>query len=469
MVFASLAFLYLLLPASLLLLALTPGIRLRNAVLTVLSLLFYAWGEPVWIVLLMLSATVDYAIGLVIARTRGTPLARIALVTSLVVNLSLLAAFKYMAWVVGMIEQVSGLSIDAPTVSLPIGISFYTFQTISYVVDVYRGEVQAQRRYLEFLMFVSMFPQLVAGPIVRYKDVEPELDARPRGFANVSEGLGRFSIGLFKKVAVANVAAELVVRTMDADPGTLSLSEAWFGLGMFTLQIYFDFSGYSDMAIGLGRCFGFHFPENFRHPYIARSATDFWRRWHISLSSFFRDYVYIPLGGRRSHAGRNLFVVWLLTGLWHGASANFVLWGLWFGAWIALERGAWGRFLDRAPRLIGHIYLLAIVVLSWLVFYFDDWGRLLAYARLLFGIDEAADTSGFAQMVRANVLWLVFALLACAPIRAWLGARLIALFPSQQHAGVIAVERLVTSVVCLLVATAMLVGNTYNPFLYFRF
>jgi alginate O-acetyltransferase complex protein AlgI len=469
MVFASLVFLYLFLPVSLVLLGVARQVWLRNLWLTALSLLFYAWGEPVWIVLLMISASVDYVIGLVIARTRGRPWARVALVASLVVNLSLLAAFKYMGWCVGMIERALAIDLDVPEVALPIGISFYTFQTISYVVDVYRGEVPAQRSYLQFLMFVSMFPQLVAGPIVRYKDVEPELRSRPGGLADVSAGLGRFCIGLFKKVAIANVAAELVARYMDADPGTLSIGEAWFGLAMFTLQIYFDFSGYSDMAIGLGQCFGFRFPENFRHPYVARSVVDFWRRWHISLSSFFRDYVYIPLGGNRHHAMRNLFVVWLLTGLWHGASTNFVLWGLWFGIWIAIERAFAGRLLERAPRLVAHTYLLAIVVLSWLIFYFDDMPRLLAYARLLFAIDDDAPGTGLAQVIFAHAGWLVFAVVACTPVRAWFGTRVLAAIPERDRGGMIALERLVTSMICLFVATAMLVGNTYNPFLYFRF
>ncbi|MCA9637701.1 MAG: MBOAT family protein, partial [Myxococcales bacterium] len=335
MVFASLVFLYVFLPLNLLTYY---GLRReshRNLALIAASLIFYAWGEPVWVSLLILSSALDYVHALIIERWRGSGWAKAALASSIVTNLGLLGAFKYSGFLARGLNDAFGLGLSVPEFALPIGISFYTFQALSYVADVYRGEVAAQRSYLKFLLFLSLYHQLVAGPIVRYVHIAREIAERRHTLADFSGGITRFCVGLFKKVCIANVAGQLVMRTMEVDPGGLSVAEGWFGLLMFSLQIYYDFSGYSDMAIGLGMLFGFHYHENFNYPYVARSAAEFWRRWHISLGSFFRDYLYIPLGGRRRRPIRNLLIVWGLTGLWHGASWNFVLWGLYFGVLIA--------------------------------------------------------------------------------------------------------------------------------------
>ncbi len=466
MVFASLIFLYVFLPLNLLLYYGLRGQTARNLLLIGCSLTFYAWGEPVWVSLLVATSVFDYVHGLLIERFRGTPWAKVALGSSLVVNLGLLATFKYSAFFAETFGALTGVQADAPSFALPIGISFYTFQALSYVADVYRGEIAAQRSYLKFLLYISLYHQLVAGPIVRYAHVAAEIEGRRHRLADVSAGVSRFCVGLFKKVCVANVAGQLVVRYMEADPAGLSIAEGWFGLTMFTLQIYFDFSAYSDMAIGLGLMFGFHYRENFDYPYVARSATEFWRRWHISLGSFFRDYVYIPLGGGRSRPYRNLFVVWGLTGLWHGASWNFVLWGLYFAVLIALERLLLRRLLDALPRIVGHLYLLAAVVLGWALFYFEDFGRLGAYLGLLFGAGEWSSPE-LGRVIREHLFWLALALALCLPLaprlRAWLAARPPA---AQAWAAAAAVP---FHLGLLALATAMLVGRTYNPFLYFRF
>ena len=346
MVFASLIFLFLFLPLNLLMYYSTKNAAWRNILLIIFSLVFYGWGEPIWITLMIFSALLDYINGRVIEKFRGTILAKIGLLSSIVINLGFLATFKYSSFIVENVNAIFGTSFNLPHFALPIGISFYTFQTISYTVDVYRNEVKAQKSFLKFMMFVSLYHQLVAGPIVRYSHIADEIDNRKEKLADISRGLSRFCIGLFKKVIIANVAAELVKKYMGDNSAPLSMTDlsalttgaAWFGLILFAIQIYFDFSGYSDMAIGLGWMFGFHYHENFKYPYTATSISDFWRRWHISLSSFFKDYVYIPLGGNRKHVYLNLFIVWFLTGLWHGASWNFIFWGLYFFIFISLEK-----------------------------------------------------------------------------------------------------------------------------------
>ncbi len=471
MVFASLIFLYVFLPLHLLGYFALQQIAHRNAFLILSSLLFYAWGEPVWIGLLIFSAAIDWVHGRVIEATRGTVWPKLALASSLVLNLGLLGLFKYGVFVGGMLDDLLGTSLDPPAFSLPIGISFYTFQTISYVIDVYRGQQTAQRSFFQFLLFVSLFHQLVAGPIVRYSHVASEISQREHTLANASAGITRFCVGLFKKVCIANVAGQLVVQTIARDADVLTVAEGWFGLVMFSLQIYFDFSAYSDMAIGLGLICGFHYHENFNHPYVARSAGEFWRRWHMSLGSFFRDYVYIPLGGNRHRVYRNLFIVWGLTGLWHGASWNFVLWGLYFGLLIALERAVLLRVLEALPRALGHLYLLVAVVLGWALFYFEDFARLAAFLRLIAGVGEQpAGLAQLGELVRANLLWLSLALLLCVPLR----DSALALWqrgPGRSRVGPALATSLVAlfNLAALLLATAMLVGKTYNPFLYFRF
>jgi alginate O-acetyltransferase complex protein AlgI len=480
MVFSSLTFLYYFLPATLLLYYLLPWRTWRNSVLIFSSLVFYAWGEPVWTVLLIISAVADYVHGRVIEANRGSWIARAMVLSSLLVNLGLLAVFKYSGLILESINAITGLNLAWRTFSLPIGISFYTFQTISYTIDVYRGRVSAQSSFWKFLLFVSLFHQLVAGPIVRYAHIEREIERRNTSWRSFSSGISRFAIGLAKKVLIANAAGEVASGFLDAYLFELPVLGAWWGMLMFAFQIYFDFSGYSDMAIGLGRMFGFHYQENFRYPYVARSAGDFWRRWHISLGSFFRDYVYIPLGGNRRFSLRNLIIVWFLTGLWHGASWNFVLWGLYYGLLIACERvlralvsRAGFRIEGGMPgaaiwsRLFGHSYLAFITLLGWSLFYFTDLNRLLEFLRVMFGqAGNPLFTTELVLSFRGNLNLLILAVVASTPVfpALWKAAiRRGHLLPRIRNAA------RVGDIALLLVSTALLVGSSFNPFLYFRF
>jgi alginate O-acetyltransferase complex protein AlgI len=487
MVFSSLVFLYLFLPCSLILYyffgskfrhgvgadgTTDPGAptEAQNYILIAVSLFFYAWGEPIWVSLLVLTAVVDWLAALWMERTRGTNGPKLALALSLVSNLSLLGVFKYSDFVVENVNTSFGASFNLPGYALPIGISFYVFQTLSYSIDVYRGDVRAQRRFTDFLLYVSLFPQLVAGPIVRYVHVAAEIRGRRHSWDLFSRGLHRVCVGLFKKVFIANVAGEWAERTMGGDLSTLSTGDAWLGLAMFALQIYFDFSAYSDMAIGLGMMFGFHFHENFNYPYISKSVTEFWRRWHISLSTFFRDYVYIPLGGRARWPYRNLFIVWALTGFWHGPSWNFMLWGLYFGVWIAIERLFLSSLLARLPGLFGHLYLLLIVTLGWALFYFTDLQQLQQFSMILFGMTDAPlfGEQTFTD-IQAHALWLPLALIACTPVAPWMSSYVVRLNVVRSLISWRPVAILAVDLMLLLSCTALLVGQSYNPFLYFRF
>ncbi len=469
MVFASLIFIFLFLPLNLILYYSSGNKNYRNWLLVLFSIFFYSWGEPVWIVVMFISATVDYLNALLIERYRNTSLAKFGLVSSLTVNLGLLVLFKYSAFLYQNVNDWFGLSLKIPTFSLPIGISFYTFQTISYMVDVYRNEVKAQRSYLKFLMFVSLYHQLVAGPIVRYSHIAHEIDNRQENVNDISRGINRFCIGLFKKVFFANVAGQLVAQYLNADLNTLSVGGSWFGLFMFALQIYFDFSGYSDMAIGLGWMFGFHYHENFNYPYIATSATDFWRRWHISLSTFFRDYIYIPLGGNKKNPFLNLFIVWSLTGLWHGASWNFILWGLYFGFLIGMERLFLGKFLNYLPKAVSHIYLLLAALLGWGIFYFTDLAALTSFYKILFGFSSnpVSDVE-LGIVIRNHLFWIIAAVICCLPIfpyvKSWIDKKY-----KPEELNSLRLAYIGVNVVFLMVSVSLLVGKSYNPFLYFRF
>ncbi len=471
MVFANLFFLYIFLPVNLILYYATRSYAVRNFVLVAMSFLFYAWGEPVWVLLLLASGFMVWLCSLLVERFAGTRRGKAALILAVTISLSLLGIFKYSGFLIENINAVLPLSLPVPQFSLPIGISFYTFQMISYIVDVYRGDVKAQPSFLRFIMYVSMYFQLVAGPIVRYSDVAWEIDHRTANANDISHGITRFCIGLLKKVAVANVAGSLLVQYMDGDLTKVTVLGSWFGAVLFMLQIYYDFSGYSDMAIGLGLMFGFHFVENFNYPYIAKTATEFWRRWHISLSSFLRDYLYIPLGGNRSHAWRNLFVVWFATGLWHGASWNFILWGLFFGVLIALERLGLRNLLEKLPGFISHFYLLFAVLISWVIFYFTDLSRVAQYLGIMFGLSGQPLTNSQTLLaLEGNLFWLILAVVFCLPL---------ARIASQQITAAAAVSRPrqiilgilvpVMNLGILLICTAMLSGQSYNPFLYYRF
>ena len=471
MVFANLFFLYIFLPVNLILYYATRSYAVRNFVLVAMSFLFYAWGEPVWVLLLLASGFMVWLCSLLVERFAGTRRGKAALILAVTISLSLLGIFKYSGFLIENINAVLPLSLPVPQFSLPIGISFYTFQMISYIVDVYRGDVKAQPSFLRFIMYVSMYFQLVAGPIVRYSDVAWEIDHRTANANDISHGITRFCIGLLKKVAVANVAGSLLVQYMDGDLTKVTVLGSWFGAVLFMLQIYYDFSGYSDMAIGLGLMFGFHFVENFNYPYIAKTAPEFWRRWHISLSSFLRDYLYIPLGGNRSHAWRNLFVVWFATGLWHGASWNFILWGLFFGVLIALERLGLRNLLEKLPGFISHFYLLFVVLISWVIFYFTDLSRAAQYLGIMFGLSGQPLTNSQTLLaLEGNLFWLILAVVFCLPL---------ARIASQQITAAAAVSRPrqiilgilvpVMNLGILLICTAMLSGQSYNPFLYYRF
>ena len=471
MVFANLFFLYIFLPVNLILYYATRSYAVRNFVLVAMSFLFYAWGEPVWVLLLLASGFMVWFCSLLVERFAGTRRGKAALIFAVTISLSLLGIFKYSGFLIENINAVLPLSLPVPQFSLPIGISFYTFQMISYIVDVYRGDVKAQPSFLRFIMYVSMYFQLVAGPIVRYSDVAWEIGHRTANANDISHGITRFCIGLLKKVAVANVAGSLLVQYMDGDLTKVTVLGSWFGAVLFMLQIYYDFSGYSDMAIGLGLMFGFHFVENFNYPYIAKTATEFWRRWHISLSSFLRDYLYIPLGGNRSHAWRNLFEVWFATGLWHGASWNFILWGLFFGVLIALERLGLRNLLEKLPGFISHFYLLFVVLISWVIFYFTDLSRAAQYLGIMFGLSGQPLTNSQTLLaLEGNLFWLILAVVFCLPL---------ARIASQQITAAAAVSRPrqiilgilvpVMNLEILLICTAMLSGQSYNPFLYYRF
>lgn len=468
MVFSSLIFLFLFLPVTILVYYLSPK-KLRNAVLLVASLIFYAWGEPLYILIMIFSTLFDYANGLLIERYRHRqPVAKAVLIGSIAGSLGILGFFKYAGFVVDNLNQLFHLQLQAAELPLPIGISFYTFQTMSYVVDVYRNKVPVQRNMISFGAYVTMFPQLVAGPIVKYGDIAEQLASRTMTLDRFGEGAEWFIRGLAKKVLLANNIGLLWASVKATPVGELSVLSAWLGIIAFTLQIYFDFSGYSDMARGLGKMFGFNFMENFNYPYISKSITEFWRRWHISLGSWFREYVYIPLGGNRSGLPkqlRNLLAVWFLTGLWHGASWNFIIWGLYFGFFVTVEKLFLLKWLQRCPGFMGHVYTLLIVIIGWVFFEFDNLASAWQFIGTMFGYGA----HGFADHqacydLSANIILLTVLALCATPLPRRV---LSSLREKGNMAGAIAVP--VIYFLFMFLSTAYLVNETYNPFLYFRF
>lgn len=473
MIFSSLLFLFRFLPAVLVLYYLAPR-PLRNLVLLLCSLVFYAWGEPVYIILMIVSILVSYTGGILVDRfkTQGKRrAARAALLGSSVVSLSLLGFFKYADFVIGTVNSLTGAGIDLLKIALPIGISFYTFQTMSYTIDVYRGEAKVQKNLISFGAYVTMFPQLIAGPIVQYKTIDRQLRTRKETAGQFAYGIHRFMIGVGKKVLLANNAGVLWDTISSMEHTQIPVVMSWMGLAAYTFQLYFDFSAYSDMAIGLGHMFGFRFLENFNYPYISKSITEFWRRWHISLSTWFRDYVYIPLGGNRvgvwKHI-RNILVVWMLTGIWHGASWNFVLWGIYYGILLLIEKFVLGKYLKKLPGVFQHIYCMFFVMLGWNLFVFDDMSAGISFARALFGTYGAGFCSRETlYLLYNNAVLLVLLILGSTQLPARAGNWICAKLRGKET--LLTIVKNVFYVGIFLLSVAWLVDASYNPFLYFRF
>ena len=474
MLFSSLEFIFLFLPLSVAVYFLVP-IRRRNLALLILSLAFYGFGEPLYVLLMVFTVAADHVFGALIERYRDNKgRAKAILSLAVIFNLGILFYFKYFGFLLGVVANVTGINLPVSVPSLPIGISFYSFQALSYVIDVYRGDVRAEKSPVVTGTYVTLFPQLIAGPIIRYKDIKAQLSSRVHSLARAASGIQRFSVGLIKKCVLANSAGELWSRfcrdlTVHGETSTLG---AWLGVISFAFQIYFDFSGYSDMAIGLGRIFGFEFPENFNYPYISKSITEFWRRWHITLSTYFREYVYIPLGGNRCARPRvylNLLAVWSLTGLWHGASFNFLLWGLYYFLLISLEKAFLQKRLERVPSLLSRAYALFFILLGWLIFAADGVSIALPEAltafKAMLGLSNAPLVSGRAlyELSRNAPLFIIMAI-ASTPIMKNLFERLSA--KRQALSGGIL---FVLTLAALILSTAYLVNSGYNPFLYFRF
>jgi len=470
MVFSSLVFLFVFLPIVLLIYFASPK-KLKNLVLLISSLIFYAWGEPVYIFIMIISSIVDYTHGLIIEKNRlNKSKAKMALVSSILINLGLLSFFKYADFLIVNINNIAGTSFTVMNLPLPIGISFYTFQTMSYTIDVYRGKVKAQRNPIALATYVTLFPQLIAGPIVRYSTIAEQLENRTSDLKHVGEGIRRFIAGLGKKVLIANNVGWIWSEILKTDMAELSVATAWLGLFAFGLQIYFDFSGYSDMAIGLGKIFGFDFMENFNYPYISKSITEFWRRWHMSLSTWFKDYVYIPLGGSRgskiAHI-RNILIIWFITGLWHGASWNFVLWGLYFGIIITIEKIVYDKLSLRIPYFIRHFYVIVLLLIGWVLFLFEDLSAGMNYYKVIFGLNgNAIIDSQFIYYIYSNLVVLVVGIIGSTPLMKHFKNRLY-----QNIEEKISTKIAISTyyVLILFISAIFLVEAGFNPFLYFRF
>ena len=468
MLFSSIVFLFSFLPAVMILYYLLP-VRFRNVILLLASLVFYAWGEPVYLFLMLLSILFNYFSGLDIARNlQDKRAAKRSLVFNLIINLAVLGFFKYEGFVLDTLNGILPVHISYHALPLPIGISFYTFQILSYIIDVYRGNVKVQTNLPNFALYVTMFPQLIAGPIVQYADVDEQLASREVSRTKFGEGSMYFIRGLAKKVLLANTSGMIFTEVSGLAKGNIAVMTAWLGAFAYMFQIYFDFSGYSDMAIGLGKMLGFEFNMNFNYPYVSKSITEFWRRWHISLSSWFRDYVYIPLGGNRvskiKHI-RNLLIVWFLTGLWHGAAWNFVAWGLYYGVILIIEKYLLSPVLDRLPDVVRHIYSIVLIVIGWVLFFSSSFGQAADYIRVMFG----AGAHGFADresmyLLTSNlILWLIL-IFGSTPLVHFRYEHMLR--TKKWNTTII---NSVVYAALFIVCIAYLVTETYNPFLYFRF
>ena len=473
MVFSSIFFLFTFLPLSLLLYWMSPS-KIKNFTLLAVSLFFYAWGEPVYVLLMISSILTNFVFGIFIESElikEKRAVRRALFISAVVFNILILGFFKYYGFLAENINALFNADIAYSELPLPIGISFYTFQVLSYVIDVYLGKVRLQRNPVSFALYVTMFPQLIAGPIVRYSDIESQLEQRNVSASKFGEGAQRFIQGLGKKVLIANSMGALWDITQAMDMTGISVFSAWLGIIAYTFQIYFDFSGYSDMAIGLGKMFGFVFMENFDHPYISRSVTEFWRRWHISLGTWFREYVYIPLGGNRCsriRQIRNIMAVWMLTGLWHGASWNFVVWGIYYGCLLLIEKFFLKKSIDNAPAIISHVYCMLAVIIGWVLFASRDIESAAAYLGVMSGASgNVLVDNAFIYYLKSNAVMLVISLLFSTGI-------FREIFEPEEISDKIRTRvshsaAVILHAFILFMSTAYLVTETYNPFLYFRF
>lgn len=466
MVFSKLFFIYFFLPLCLFAYALAKGTKAKNIVLIIFSLIFYAWGEPVYVFLMLFSAFVNYIAAIAIGRHKDTKIDTLATTLAVIYDFAMLGIFKYSGFIVENINALFSSDIPVPDIKLPIGISFYTFQTVSYIIDCHWETVKVQKKFSNFLLYLTLFPQLIAGPIVRYSTIEKEIENRKIYLTDISYGLNRIVLGLSKKVLLSNqlsIIADTFLKNID----DASVVGAWFGAIAYSLQVYFDFSGYSDIAIGLGRIFGFHFDENFRHPFICKDITEFWQRWHISLSTFFRDYLlYVPIFGKRRKYG-GLFLVWLCTGIWHGASWNFILWGIYYGIFVFLEMLIGKKKMKKIPIVIRHIYNKIVIVVGFAIFYFEDLNQLGTFFKTAFGFGSNGIIGLQDKITFMNNIFLIIAALVCCfPIIEGLKKL------TDKNAFTKHTASLVTtfvSAVLLLLTSVMLVDATTNPFLYFRF
>lgn len=473
MVFSSSTFLLLFMPITVVVYYLVGGlitknIKVKNLILLAASLLFYAWGEPVYILLMLISIVFNYVIGLDIDAAKQddrTAEAKAKFVIAIVFNIAVLGFFKYFGFFVQNINSLFGANLRVPELALPIGISFYTFQIMSYIIDLYRGKVDVQKKFVSFALYISLFPQLIAGPIVKYKEIEHQLLHRRESLPKFSAGLSRFTVGLAKKLIFANTLGAVYTQIQTKEALSISALTAWIGIICYTLQIYFDFSGYSDMAIGLGRMFGFKFNENFLYPYQSKSITEFWRRWHISLSSFFKEYLYIPLGGNRKGKARqilNLFIVWALTGLWHGASWNFVLWGLYYFVILVIEKFVLKKLLDKAPAVVSHFYTVVLFVIGWAIFAYPDMADGGYFVSVLLGNGAFAD-GNTAYYLSNYAVVIVIGILFSTDIPKRVYNRF---FKAEVPRYTV---QIAFCAVAFVLCVAFLVSDSYNPFLYFRF
>ncbi len=473
MVFSSLLFLFYFLPIVLGVYYMSPR-PVKNLTLFISSLFFYAWGEPVYVFLMLFSTIADYCFGRSIAYFKGQhklSAAKILLVCSILSNIGLLAFFKYADFLVNNINSLFGTQIEALNLPLPIGISFYIFQSLSYIIDVYKGEIKAQKSIVAYGTYISLFPQLIAGPIVRYQTVEEQMLNRVHTSDMFVQGIRRFTIGLGKKVLLANNIGMLWDTISTQNVTTMPVLTAWLGIIAFTFQIYFDFSGYSDMAIGLGKMFGFTFLENFNYPYMSKSITEFWRRWHMSLSTWFKEYVYIPLGGNRHgliKQIRNILIVWALTGIWHGASWNFVLWGVYFGILLICEKMFMLKVLEKAPNALRHLYTMLLVIISWVIFSFDSASVGISYIKAMFGVYGAGlFTPESIYYLYTNAVLLVALALGCTTLPKRKVSTLMERLQTKEKTSTVVEVSFILFI--FIIATAYLVNSSYNPFLYFRF